>query len=59
MHAREQKRPPVHPGRALRRVLEEAGLTPSAASAALGVPVSRLTLLRNLCADVAEHADAV
>ena len=43
MPTREQERPPVHPGRALRRVLEDAGLTPSSASAALGVPVSRLT----------------
>jgi antitoxin HigA-1 len=43
MPTRPKKRAPVHPGRVVKRVLDDAGLSPSAASEALGIPISRLT----------------
>ena len=47
MPTREKKRPPVHPGRIVKRVLDGAGLSPSAASVSLGIPIGRLTGILN------------
>lgn len=37
------KRPPVHPGRILKRELEESGLSAHAAALALRIPANRVT----------------
>lgn len=47
MPTREKKRPPVHPGRIVKRVLADAGLNPSGASVSLGIPSSRLAAILN------------
>ncbi len=41
------KRPPVHPGRILKRELEETGLSANAVSLALRIPANRLTEIIN------------
>jgi addiction module HigA family antidote len=41
------KRPPVHPGRILKRELEEASLSAHAAALALRIPANRLTEIIN------------
>ena len=38
---------PVHPGEILREELDTIGLSPNALSKALGVPVSRITMILN------------
>ena len=45
MNARNGMRP-VHPGEVLREELETLGLSASALSKALGVPVNRVTMMR-------------
>jgi addiction module HigA family antidote len=51
------KRPPIHPGRILKRELEEAGLSANAAALALRIPANRLTEIvngkRSISADTA------
>ena len=51
------KRPPIHPGRILKRELEEAGVTANAAALALRIPANRLTAIingqRSISADTA------
>jgi len=51
------KRPPIHPGRVLKRELEEAGLSANAAALALRIPANRLTEIiggkRSISADTA------
>ena len=46
MNARNGMRP-VHPGEVLREELDELGLSASALSKALGVPVNRVTMILN------------
>jgi addiction module HigA family antidote len=41
------KRPPVHPGRILRRELEEIGMSANAVALALRIPANRLTGIMN------------
>ena len=57
MAARVKKRPPVHPGRVLKVVLEDARLTPSMVALALRIPANRLTEIvkgkRSISADTA------
>ena len=43
MLSKTRKLPPIHPGEALRGVLDEAGLSANAAALALHVPANRLT----------------
>jgi antitoxin HigA-1 len=51
------KRPPIHPGRILKRELEEAGLSANATALALRIPANRLTEIvngkRSISADTA------
>jgi addiction module HigA family antidote len=42
-----KKRPPVHPGRILRRELEEIGMSANAVALALRIPANRLTGIMN------------
>jgi antitoxin HigA-1 len=42
-----KKRPPVHPGRALRTVLDDTGLRANAVALALRIPANRLTEIIN------------
>jgi addiction module HigA family antidote len=51
------KRPPIHPGRILKRELDEVGLSANAAALALRIPANRLTEIingkRSISADTA------
>lgn len=57
MPTKTRKRPPVHPGRVLRTVLEDAGVSANAVALALRIPANRLTEIingkRTLTADTA------
>jgi antitoxin HigA-1 len=57
MATRIRKRPPVHPGRALKLILDDAGLTPNSVALALRIPANRLTEIingkRSISADTA------
>jgi addiction module HigA family antidote len=52
-----KKRPPIHPGRVIRTVLDEAHLSASAVALALRIPANRLTEIingkRSISADTA------
>jgi addiction module HigA family antidote len=52
-----QKRPPIHPGEALKTVLDDAGITANALALALRVPANRITEIinarRSISADTA------
>jgi addiction module HigA family antidote len=47
MSTRAKKRPPVHPGSALKMVLDDAQLSASAVALALRIPRNRLTEIIN------------
>jgi addiction module HigA family antidote len=55
--ARVKKRPPIHPGRALKTVLDDAQLSANAVALALRIPANRLTEIingrRSISADTA------
>jgi addiction module HigA family antidote len=55
--AKTIKRPAIHPGRILKRELEDAGLSANAAALALRIPANRLTEIinerRSISADTA------
>lgn len=57
MVTRNKKLPPVHPGEALKSVVEEAGLTANAVALSLRIPANRLTEIvqgrRSITADTA------
>jgi len=57
MCARLKKRPPVHPGRLLRMILDNAKLTAHAVALALRIPANSLTAIisgrRSISADTA------
>jgi addiction module HigA family antidote len=57
MATRVKKRPPVHPGRALRMILEDAKLSANEVALALRIPANRLTEIingkRSISADTA------
>ncbi len=43
MATRTKKLPPIHPGRVLKTVLEDAGISGNAVALALRIPANRLT----------------
>ena len=45
--ARPRRLPPIHPGQALKTVLDDAGLTANAVALALRVPANRLSAIVN------------
>ncbi len=47
MTTRIKKRPPVHPGRALKLILDESDLTANGVALALRIPANRLTEIIN------------
>lgn len=55
--SRTKKLPPIHPGEALKSVLDDAGLTANAVALALRIPANRLTEIikgrRSISADTA------
>ena len=57
MATRMKKRPPIHPGRVLRMVLDDAKLTANTVALALRIPANRLTEIingkRSISADTA------
>ena len=57
MPVRPKKRPPVHPGRPLKMILDDANLTAHAVALALRIPANRLTEIisgrRSISADTA------
>jgi addiction module HigA family antidote len=57
MLTRVKKRPPIHPGRVLKTVLEDAGISANALALALRIPANRLTEIingrRSISADTA------
>ena|SRR5713226_6799653 len=56
-HGSNHQTPPIHPGRILKRELEEAGVTANAVALALRIPANRLTAIingqRSISADTA------
>ena len=57
MRAKAKKLLPVHPGKALKEVLDDAGITANALALALRIPANRLTEIinrrRSISADTA------
>ncbi len=57
MPTKAKKLPPVHPGRVLKNLFEEAGITANAVALALRIPANRLTEIingrRSISADTA------
>jgi addiction module HigA family antidote len=57
MATRMKKRPPVHPGRALKMILDDSDLTANVVALALRIPANRLTEIingkRSISADTA------
>lgn len=57
MPTKAKKLPPVHPGRVLKTLFEEAGITANAVALALRIPANRLTGIingqRSISADTA------
>ena len=57
MPTKAKKLPPIHPGQALKEVLDDAGITANALALALRIPASRLTEIingrRSISADTA------
>ena len=57
MPQRKKKLPPIHPGEALREILNEAGLSANALALALRIPANRITKIlrgeRSITADTA------
>jgi addiction module HigA family antidote len=47
MSANIKKRPPIHPGRPLKMILDDANLTANAVALALRIPANRLTEIIN------------
>jgi addiction module HigA family antidote len=57
MPTKPKKRPPVHPGRVLKKLFDDAGLAANAVALALRIPANRLTGIingqRSISADTA------